>query len=154
MLLDFDSGGFLTATPALGDIDGDGYDEIVFGQYGGDRLLYAINIDGTNVSGFPVELDEKVQRGVALSDFNGNGKMDIIVGTDDEFVHLIYDDGTIAWSYETGGDIRVAPSILELNSGEKIVLVGSKDDNFYALNSDGSLRFMVETEDDLSLIHI
>ena len=150
LLLDFDSGGFLTATPALGDIDGDGYDEIVFGQYGGDRLLYAINIDGTNVSGFPVELDEKVQRGVALSDFNGNGKMDIIVGTDDEFVHLIYDDGTIAWSYETGGDIRVAPSILELNSGEKIVLVGSKDDNFYALNSDGSLRFMVETEDDIT----
>ena len=76
--------------------------------------------------------------------------MDIIVGTDDEFVHLIYDDGTIAWSYETGGDIRVAPSILELNSGEKIVLVGSKDDNFYALNSDGSLRFMVETEDDIT----
>lgn len=150
LLLDFDSGGFLTATPALGDVDGDGYDEIVFAQYGGDRLLYAINVDGTNVPGFPVELDEKVQRGVALSDFNGNGKMDIVVGTDDEFVHLIHDDGTIAWSYETGGDIRVAPTVLELNTGEKIVLAGSKDDNFYALNSDGSLRFMVETEDDIT----
>ena len=150
LLLDFDSGSYITATPTLGDIDGDGYDEIVFAQYGGDKLLYAINGDGSNVIGFPVSLDEKVQRGVALSDFNGNGKMDIIVGTDDEFIHLIHDDGSIAWSYETGGDIRVAPTVLELNTGEKIVLAGSKDDNFYALNSDGSLRFMIETDDDIS----
>ena len=41
LLLDFDSGGFITASPTLGDIDGDGKDEIIFGQYGGDRLLYA-----------------------------------------------------------------------------------------------------------------
>ena len=146
----FNSGGYVTATPALGDVDGDGEDEIVFGQYGGPERIYAINFDGSNVDGFPVQLNEKVQRGVALSDFNGNGKMDIVVGTDDEFIHLIHDDGTIVWSYETGGDIRVAPTVLELNTGEKIVLAGSKDDNFYALNSDGSLRFMIETDDDIS----
>ena len=146
----FNSGGFITATPALGDIDGDGLDEIIFGQYGGSQRLYAINFDGSNVDGFPVDLDEKVQRGVALADFNANNKVDIVVGTDDEFIHLIYDDGSIAWSYETGGDIRVAPTVLELNTGEKIVLVGSKDDNFYALNSDGSVRFIVETDDDIA----
>ena len=126
LLLDFDSGAYVTGTPTLGDIDGDGQDEIVFGQYGGDKLLYAINSDGSNVDGFPLSLDEKVQRGVALADFNGNGKMDIVVGTDDEFIHLIHDDGTIAWSYETGGDIRVAPTVLELTTGEKIILAGSK----------------------------
>ena len=146
----FNSGGFITATPALGDIDGDGLDEIIFGQYGGSQRLYAINHDGSSVDGFPFNLDEKVQRGVALADFNGNDKVDIVVGTDDEFIHLIYDDGTLGWSYETGGDIRVAPSILELESGEKIILAGSKDDNFYGLNSDGSLRFMIETDDDIS----
>ena len=142
--------GYVTATPALGDIDGDGRNEIVFGQYNNPRYLYAINGNGTDVPGFPVDLDEKVQRGVALADFNGNGKMDIVVGTDDEFIHLIHDDGTIAWSYETGGDIRVAPTVLELSTGELVVLAGSKDDNFYALNSDGTLRFMVETDDDIA----
>ena len=110
--VDFNSGGYITATPALGDIDGDGLDEIVFGQYGNPELLYAINADGSIVSGFPYDIGEKVQRGVALSDFNGNGKADIVVGTDDEFIHMIYDDATLGWSYETGGDIRVAPSIL------------------------------------------
>ena len=112
--------------------------------------MHVINADGSSVAGFPIDLDQKVQRGVALADFNGNGKMDIVVGTDDEFIHLIHDDGTIVWSYETGGDIRVAPSILELNTGEKIILAGSKDDNFYALNSDGTLRFMIETDDDIT----
>jgi len=146
----FDSESYVTATPALGNMDDDMDLEIVFGQYGGDRLLYAINPDESNVAGFSIELGEKVQRGVALADFNGNGKDDIIVGTDDEFIHLIHDDGTIAWSYETGGDIRVAPSVLELNTGEKIVLSGSKDDNFYGLNSDGTVRFMIETDDDIS----
>ena len=146
----FNSGGFVTATPALGDIDGDGFDEIIFGQYGGSERIYAINLDGSNVNGFPYDLDQKVQRGVALSDFNNNDKVDIVVGTDDEFIHLIYDDGSLGWSYETGGDIRVAPTVLELNTGEKIILAGSKDDNFYGLNSDGSLRFMIETDDDIS----
>lgn len=146
----FNSGGFITATPALGDIDGDGLDEIIFGQYGGSQRLYAINYDGSYVDGFPYDLDEKVQRGVALSDFNGNNKVDIVVGTDDEFIHMIYDDGSLGWSYETGGDIRVAPSILELESGEKIILAGSKDDNFYGLNSDGTVKFIVETDDDIS----
>jgi outer membrane protein assembly factor BamB len=130
--------------------DGDDLDEIVFAQYGNPELLYAINGDGSDVTGFPFDIAEKVQRGVALSDFNNNGKADIVVGTDDEFVHLIYDDGTLAWSYETGGDIRVAPTVLELNTGEKIILIGSKDDNFYGLNSDGTLRFSVETDDDIT----
>ena len=147
----WDTEGFVTATPALGTLNASQDDDLVLAQYGGDRLLFAYE-DGDsqiNFDGFPVLLDEKVQRGVALADFNGNGFDDIVVGTDDEFIHLIYDDGTIAWSYETGGDIRVAPSVLELNTGEKIILAGSKDDNFYALNSDGTVRFMVETEDDI-----
>ena len=152
----FDSEGFVTATPAIGTLanfSGDQTESIVVAQYGGGNLLFAFETASdlwTEIVGYPVELDEKVQRGVALADFNGNGFDDIAVGTDDEFIHLIYDDGTIAWSYETGGDIRVAPSILELNDGEKIILAGSKDDNFYALNSDGSVRFMVETGDDIS----
>ena len=147
----WDTEGFVTATPALGTLNASQGDDLVLAQYGGERLLFAYD-DGNsqiNLDGFPVLLDEKVQRGVSLVDFNGNGFDDIVVGTDDEFIHLIYDDGTIAWSYETGGDIRVAPSVLELNSGEKIILAGSKDDNFYALNSDGSVRFIVETEDDI-----
>ncbi len=144
------SEGYVTATPALGDIDGDGLDEIIFAQYNTPERLYAINPDGSDVTGFPVSINEKVQRGAALADFNGNGKVDIVIGTDDSNLHLIYDDGTIAWTTEVGNDIRVAPTVLEFNDGEKIILAGSRDDNFYAFNSDGTIRFTIETDDDIT----
>jgi len=148
--LDFDAEQYLMGTPAIGNLDDDPEKEIVFGGYSNPGTLFAINHDGTAVENFPVELDEKIQRGVALADFNGNGKDDIVCGTDDERIYLIYDDGTIAegFPFETNGDFRTAPVILESN-GAKIILAGSRDNSLYALNSDGTIKFQVETGDDI-----
>jgi hypothetical protein len=100
------------------------------------------------VEGFPLILGEKTKAGVALADFNGNGKDDIVVGTDNNNIYLIYDDGSIApgFPYTTGDKIQAPPSIQEIN-GEKVILSGSNDNSFYAVNSDGSLRFTVLTGD-------
>jgi len=148
---DYNAGQYLMGTPALGDIDGDGELEIVFGGYSSPGKLFAINPDGTNVPGFPYELGEKIQRGVALADFNGNGKVDIVCGTDDANLWLIYDDLTAAvgFPFEAGNDFRTDPSVLEIND-EMVIFAGSRDDNFYAINSDGSLRFQIETGGDVS----
>ena len=148
--MDYDAGQYLMGSPALGDIDGDGELEIVVGGYSSPGKLFAINPDGTDVTGFPIQLGEKIQRGVALADFNGNGKVDIVCGTDGENLYLIYDDGTIAdgFPFEADNDFRSAPSILDYNR-EKIIFGGSRDDSFYAVNSDGNLRFQVETGDDV-----
>ena len=148
--MDYDSGQYLMGTPALGDIDGDGELEIIVGGYSSPGKLFAVNPEGTDVTGFPVELGEKIQRGVALADFNGNGKVDIVCGTDGQNLYLIYDDGTIADSFpfEAGNDFRSAPSILDYN-GDKIIFGGNRDDSFYAVNSDGSLRFQIVTGNDV-----
>ncbi len=69
-------------SPALGDIDGDGELEIIVGGYSTPGKLFAVNPEGTDVAGFPIELGEKIQRGVALADFNGNGRVDIVCGTE------------------------------------------------------------------------
>ncbi len=45
--------GCAVATPAAGDIDGDGENEVVVEGY---EALFALNSDGTNAEGFPVEL--------------------------------------------------------------------------------------------------
>ena len=148
---DYNAQQYIMSTPALGDIDGDGELEVVFGGYSSPGKLFAVNANGSPVSGFPVQLGEKIQRGVALADFNGDGMEDIVVGTDGEMIHVIYGDGTEApgFPFEAGNDFRTAPSVLDID-GEKVIVAGNRDDNFYGINSDGSLRFVVETGSDVS----
>ena len=150
---DYDSDQWLTGTPALGNIDDDDELEIIFGGYSAPAgKLFAINPDGSNVPGFPYEMGEIIQRGVALADFNDNGKVDIVCGTDSSNLWLIYDDLTVAEGFpfeDALGEFRTAPSILNVND-EKIIFAGSKDNNFYAVNSDGTLRFRIETDGDVN----
>ena len=66
--------------PALGDVDGDGEDEIVvqtffFGIRGN---LFAIEKDSTNVPGFPVDAGGSF-KSPALADLDGDGDLEIIV---------------------------------------------------------------------------
>ena len=144
----FHANQFLIGTPTLGNLDEDEDLEIVFGGYSTQAKIFAINVDGSAVDGFPVIIGEKMQKGFALYDFNENGKDDIVIGTDNDNVYLVYDDGSIAegFPFTTGDKIRSAPSIISSGSETNIV-VGSTDNSLYVLNSDGSLKFSFEADD-------
>ncbi len=148
---DYDALQYIMGTPAVGNIDDDADLEVVFGGYSSPGKLFAINPDGTPVTGFPYELGQKIQRGVALADFNGNGKDDIVCGTDSEAIVVVMDDLTIAdgFPFQADNDFRCAPSVLDI-SGEKIIFCGSRDDKLYAVNADGSLRFSIQTGGDVA----
>ena len=148
--LDYNSNKFLIGTPALGNLDNDDDLEIVFGSFSSSAQLFAVNIDGSDVEGFPVDLGEKSQKGVALADFNNNGKDDIVIGTDSDNIFLVYDNGQVAsgFPFLAQDKIRSAPVVLDLDD-EKIIIAGSKDNNLYAINSDGSLRFLFQADDEI-----
>ncbi len=150
MQVDYNAGQYLMGSPAIGNLDDDDELEIVVGGYKSTGKLFVINPDGSDVTGFPYDLDEKVLRGVALADFNNNGKADIVCATESHHVWLIYDDGTIApgFPFTAENKFKSAPSIMDLD-GQKVIFAGSNDDKFYAINSDGSLRFEVVTGDDI-----
>ena len=80
-LLEYDTGQFLMGTPALGNLDMDEDLEIVFGGYTPSGKIFAINSDGSDVSGFPIILSERILGGVALADLNSNLKDDIVFAT-------------------------------------------------------------------------
>ena len=88
-----------------------------FAQYGNPELLYAINGDGSDVTGFPFDIAEKVQRGVAVADFNNNGKSDIVFGTDSDNIYLMLDDGSIAngFPFSAQDKVQSSPAILDIN---------------------------------------
>ncbi|MDP6937123.1 MAG: VCBS repeat-containing protein, partial [Candidatus Marinimicrobia bacterium] len=117
---DYNANKYLMGTPAIGNVDDDADLEVIIGGYSSpasSNQIFAVNADGTDVDGFPLTLGEKVKAGLALADFNGNGKDDIIVGTDDDNLHLIYDDGTTAdgFPYTTGDKIQAAPSVHDID---------------------------------------
>jgi len=145
---DYNSLQFLMGTPAIGNIDDDEDLEIIIGGFSSPGKIFAINPDGTDVPGFPFELGEKMMRGVALADFNDNGKVDIVCGTESNKLWVVYDDGTIApgFPFIANEKFRAAPVVINAIFG-KVILAGCRDNTFYAINQDGSLRFSIPTSD-------
>jgi outer membrane protein assembly factor BamB len=65
----------------------------------------------------------------------------IYVGSDDDSFYAINNDGTLKWSFATGGNIRNSPSI----AMDGTIYIGSDDDNLYALNPDGTQKWAFDT---------
>lgn len=80
------------SSPAIGDIDGDGMPEVVIGvdthrageplntQDGGQLHVYRADGSG-ELPGFPIQIDEVIYSSPALGDINGDGRLEIVVGT-------------------------------------------------------------------------
>ena len=143
LISEYDAQSQLIGTPSIGNFDSDNDLEILIGGYSSSgKKIYAINYDGTPVDNFPIEIGEKIQRGIALFDFNNNGIDDIVFGTDNNNIYLIYDNGEIAEGFPFQGDdkFRVAPIIVNYNDNP-IIIGASKNGSLYALNSNGEVIF-------------
>lgn len=70
----------LEGAPAFGDIDGDGFGEIVVTNHGltSGGFIYAYKRDGTLLTGFPINHGYS-SRTPVLGDIDSDGKLDIIV---------------------------------------------------------------------------
>ena len=68
------------ATPAVGDVQGNGQQDIVFGSY--DHYIYALNPYGKLLPGFPIDRADTIWSSPALVDYAHNGRDDIIMGGD------------------------------------------------------------------------
>jgi M6 family metalloprotease-like protein len=145
-------------TPALGDINQDGYLEPVLASYNG---IYAFNRNGTPVSGFPLEQESTyvttfVANGYLISvdypfmfnsspvlgDVNGDGNLDVIIGSP-EFGVLGFNGLTGKkldyFPLATTAGVSATPLICDIDhDGETEIAVGSDDGIFHVWKLPGN----------------
>ncbi len=125
------------SSPGVGDIDGDGVDEIVLPAYywvGNDPTgcIYVFNADGTAQSGWPACVNGEFKSAPALYDLDDDGKLEVIIGSYDNQLHIFRHNGTCypGWPQSVGNDIFSSAAVGDIDAdGEPEIVVGVKDES-------------------------
>lgn len=81
-----------------------------------------------------------IETSPAFIDINSDRDLEIIIGSNDDYIYCINNSGYEEWKYLTGGDVVASPAVVDLNNDDEMdVLAASKDGFVYYLDSDGTL---------------
>lgn len=120
---------FVTS-PALADIDKDGYLDIVL-TAGSDILVY--NMNGSMLEGFPVNVGDTLdlQSSPVLGDVNGDGEVDIIIGTIGGWVCGFNNKGKriAGFPLSCGDSVFSTPTITDFDGDGYIDIIVAVDDS-------------------------
>jgi len=144
----------LMQSPVVGDIDNDGFDDVIVGTfYAGEydstaSGLYALSRNGDILSGWPFKQGNIVTSTPALSDIDGDGTLEIVVSTEERnengfngfYTQLVHHDGTIAvgWPVQVSYPDAYTSIVADINNDENLDIVAGTGNEVNAWNLDGS----------------
>ena len=146
--------GVIFSSPAVGDINKDGYDEIVFGSaynFFPDFGLYVLDRFGNNCTGWPKLVGLDVSTGPALADFNNDGYLEIVANyIFKPYNFYVYDylgNALPGWPQQTSWSSYRSPVVGDVNGDgnlDVLTTAGNGVDwdrygGVYAWNIDGTL---------------
>jgi len=131
------------SSPALGDIDGDGYVEIVLS--GTDRI-YAYNYNGSSLPNWPVTVDRRdpvglIESSPVIGDVDGDGDLEIVVGSPRRCLLAYHHDGSVVEGFPLAcaGTVASTPALLDVDGdGDSEVMAGSDDEYVYVWDLSGA----------------
>ncbi|MBU4266344.1 MAG: VCBS repeat-containing protein, partial [Candidatus Altiarchaeota archaeon] len=130
LMWNYNSSGSIISSPAVADINGDGFMDVVFGSF--DRNVYAIDHGGEKIFGYTT--NGKISSSPAIADIDNDNRPDIIIGSHDMNLYVIDSNGSAGFRYKTNGSIRGSPAVADLdNDGFLEIVFGSEDGRVYTL---------------------
>jgi len=78
--------GLINSPIVVGDIDADGYPDIIMG--GTDRDIYVFSKDGTSLDNFPLAVGMPVNSSPFIADLDGDGDIDLGARGDDGYINI------------------------------------------------------------------
>ncbi len=125
---------FISA-PSIGDIDGDGYGEIVIRS---PQYLHAYRYNGAHMNNFPATVewqDTLIQDSApqsVIADLNDDGIADIVTGSKNGLLKAFSGDGEnlIRFPLSIGSDVKSTPCVADLDGDGDIELIAVSDDNY------------------------
>ncbi|MCD6374750.1 MAG: S8 family peptidase [Caldisericaceae bacterium] len=149
LLLDVDLNEVVYGNFAVDDLDGDGQFEFVIATM--RKKLHVIALDGSELEGFPVQLNGFVPQGVAIGDVDASGTKEIAIGTFDKKLHLFDYQGKErpGWPVELPVALRFTPVISKDKNGTFIWVI-TKSNQLIKFNPQGSEELSVNLRSDVN----
>lgn len=129
--------------PTIADIDNDGQQEIIFGEFGGSVICFDI-LTGNMEWEILVDKNSWIQTAPSIADFDMDGNLDFVVATWNNvdgdtnrvYAYRAYDQ-SLLWSYDIKQYVYHGTSIVNLDDDEYPELVlGDYSGTLYAVNAD------------------
>ena len=148
------------SSPAVGDVNGDGYPDIVWGSF--DERVHAVDRFCHELPGFPFMVGDSIWSSPALRDVTGSGRMDIFIGGDQtlggEFAHQGGELLALAWTssgvkqlwrHDTNDTVWSSPALGDIDGDGRLdVVVGAGN---YWHGSDSTKVFAFHADDGSAL---
>ncbi len=125
--------------PAIADLDGNGFNEMILGTQGDS--VYVVKNNGSSLPGWPKKFNSDISGSIAVGDVDNNGDLELVVCEYGGNVHVLNHDGTTMWVRFFQNQLSFAPSpaLGDLNGDGKLeVVIPSKNRNLYAVQWNGT----------------